>query len=658
MTRAGLRARVVPSSCHDAERSYLKFLCAVFCLGLVWASGSSPALAGGADIARQWVARARTLHLENHPTWRRLLADQARGEPSLPYHSSVISPGFFLSAEGRTDSAAELEATLRALAQDADPTRPDAHAQCRFRGRWVWLRNQLDLGDSGIAIPACPELDNWADSAHPESISLVYATGYLRNPASYYGHTLLKINSAKTGKTRLEDQAVNFGAILPGGDGLITYVAKGFFGGYEAGFTNARYYNHTHDYGENELRDLWEYRLNLSAEETELLVGHAWEMLGQKYVYYFANRNCAYRMAELLEIVEGIDAVPDTRYWSVPQALVQKLASVRRNGRSLLGPPSYLPSRQSRLYQRYAALDGQQRQLLDRAIRDGDVLESSEFSSIPLSGQQALLDVLLDYYRYLASRAPADGDAYSQQYRQVLRMRYRLPPGSAAMELGLPVAPDQGRKPSLLSAGYTHNDRLGDGALLRLRPVFYDALDSGGGHVPFASLSMLEFELAHFSGKVNLRNLSLLKIESFNLQATGLPGDQGRAWYLDVGARPLDLACTACTTPRVRGGLGYSQTLLDSRMLLSATFGLGLSSSFQGSGMLFSESRLQLGADLRGALRAHVELKYLDYPSSSAFDHSVAGFQIRYAPVRDWDLRLSIEKDEAREARVYLGYYW
>jgi len=66
------------------------------------------------------------------------------------------------------------------------------------------------------------------------SVSLVYATGYLGNPASYYGHVLLKINSDGDTQTALEDQAINFGAIIPDNEGMVSYILKGLMGGYES----------------------------------------------------------------------------------------------------------------------------------------------------------------------------------------------------------------------------------------------------------------------------------------------------------------------------------------------------------------------------------------------------------------------------------------
>ena len=61
-------------------------------------------------------------------------------------------------------------------------------------------------------------------------------------------------------------------------------------------------------------------------------------------------------MAELLEIVEGVDAVPSTKYWSLPQSFVQKASRSSIQGESLIEGVKYTPSRQSQLFSRFKRL--------------------------------------------------------------------------------------------------------------------------------------------------------------------------------------------------------------------------------------------------------------------------------------------------------------
>ena len=134
----------------------------------------------------------------------------------------------------------------------------------------------------------CPAYRAYAVNGEIESVSLVYATGYLSNPASFYGHILLKFNTrGGVLANELLDQSVNYGAAVPRGENPVVYILKGLFGGYDATFSNQQFFRFNHAYAENELRDLWEYVLRLHPDEIDQLVAHSWELLGRNFDYYF-----------------------------------------------------------------------------------------------------------------------------------------------------------------------------------------------------------------------------------------------------------------------------------------------------------------------------------------------------------------------------------
>lgn len=300
-----------------------------------------------------------------------------------------------------TDPRAELAATLVALAQPGDGD-PDSHAQCRFPARRRWLAERLG---PALALPArdCPKFEQWTRGSTVGSVSIVFATGYLGNPASYYGHALLKLNYASDpGRTRLQDASVNFGAILTGNDDPVSYMLKGVFGGYDGGFSDVQYHFHEHNYGENELRDLWEYRLDLPADAVTLIVGHAWEVLGQRYGYYFFRQNCAFRMAEIVQVAEGIEFIPPGLPWTIPQAMLQDLASSRLAGRPLVVDVTRHPSRQTRFYERHGSLDGHEARVMSAVVNGEEAVNEPAFRALTTDAQRAVLDTLIDYYQFVA----------------------------------------------------------------------------------------------------------------------------------------------------------------------------------------------------------------------------------------------------------------
>jgi hypothetical protein len=138
------------------------------------------------------IRQAEAKQLASHPYWVALL--HYRSTVLGGVKSEIVSPEFFLSPLGATDPQAELRATLEALAAPPGDA-PDQHARCRFVARYKWLRQSLDW--RGVEVPEtpCPLYQAYTHRNQIESLSLVYATGYLSNPASFYGHILLKFNT-------------------------------------------------------------------------------------------------------------------------------------------------------------------------------------------------------------------------------------------------------------------------------------------------------------------------------------------------------------------------------------------------------------------------------------------------------------------------------
>ncbi|MBL8523628.1 MAG: DUF4105 domain-containing protein, partial [Betaproteobacteria bacterium] len=213
--------------------------------------------------------------LAAEPTWIRLGHYEPDSSVSSGWQSAIHSSDFFLHADGRINPRLELEATLAAFAIPP-ANENEQHAQCRFPARWHWLRSKIGA-HAAFAMPVkCNAFNAWTRSGNIESLSVVLASGYLGNPASYYGHTLLKFNfKGDQGQTRLMDISVNYGAIVEKNDGPFTYIAKSLSGGYDGGFSHIQFYFHNHNYGNIELRDLWEYKIDLPANEVDLIVAHA-----------------------------------------------------------------------------------------------------------------------------------------------------------------------------------------------------------------------------------------------------------------------------------------------------------------------------------------------------------------------------------------------
>ena len=609
------------------------------------------------SYAHKSISNETISRLSSHKVWHKLLFYEKDESQRNGYLSAVHSPTFFLSKDGKSDSTAELLSTIDAFSQPA-VTNTNQHAQCRFRGRFIWLKKEIPAINS-LRTVNCPDYNDWSISNSVESVSIIFATGYLGNPASYYGHTLLKLNSDKSNsRTKLEDISVNFGAIIPRNEGIASYIVKGMFGGYDAGFSHIGYYYHDYNYGENELRDLWEYELDLTDFQLQLVLGHTWESLGKKYTYYFLDKNCVYRMAELLEVIDGVDIIPDNSLWIIPQALLQKMVKGKINNRSLIKRISYYPSRQSRLYSRYQSLSEMEKDTVAREIDEHATLTSTIYNSINLKSKQRVLDTLIDYYQYLRDPEELGADPKNTAYRKVLTERFTLPPGNHSLLTSTDNSPHLGRKPTLLQVGVTHNDRLKSGIRMRFRPAYYDALDSDGGHIANSMLSMAELEITALKGDIRINRFHIVKIESINANSTGLPGDRSFAWKLNLGMREAANDCIRqCLVTSLQGSMGYTFPIR-AGFLLGGFFGGALQESFFGQGPVVATASIFSDFDSGYGFKTRISAEHSAYAFGSASSRNNIRLESHYQYNSDYGLRVYFEQSDAFEVGFSLSKYF
>lgn len=595
--------------------------------------------------------------LASDPGWLRLVHYEVDGDSPSGWRSAIHSDGFFLAGPaGMTDPRAELAATLAALAQPPGDD-PDQHPQCRFPARRQWLAERL--GPTPVLpVRRCPQFEQWTRGASVASVSIVFATGYLGNPASYYGHALLKLNYARdAGRTRLQDASVNFGAILTGNDDPLSYMLKGVFGGYEGGFSDVQYHFHEHNYGENELRDLWEYRLDLPADAVALIVGHAWEVLGQRYDYYFFRKNCAFRMAEIVQVAEGVEFIPPGLPWTIPQAMLQSLAASRLDGRPVVAEITRHPSRQTRFYERHGGLAADEARVVTAIASDAERLDGASFRALTADARGAVLDTLIDYYQFVADPAERASGRVHPRYAEALAMRYRLPPGERPLPPARLPPPHAGRPPSWAQLGWLHGSDFGSAWLLRLRPAYYDALDAGSGHVPNAALAMGDLQVRVGAAGARIHAFDLVAIESVNPGRTGLPGDRGEAWRLRFGVEPRRPGCDECLVARLQGDIGRGRQLSE-RLYAALHAGGAIHEARDGDGPGF----VRVSADVIARPWPMVAVR-LGYEQRVPVDSGRRPFGIGRAELRvatgaRSDVRVRHEQAGGAVTSVAVGLYW
>jgi hypothetical protein len=262
---------------------------------LCFAAENGPA-AERTGVPKGLLEDARRQRLAEHPEWRRLLHYR---KTLFGTKSEVDGRAFFFSKRGRRDSSAELEATLAAFFAPA-PEDPDAAAACRFPARFEWLKKNLDIESTVLPAPSCPKLEGWLAGLNAGSLSVVYASAYLNNPASMYGHTFLRVRRAGQEEPVAHlDYTINFAAETAESSGII-FAARGLLGLYPGKFTTSPYYFKVQRYNNIEGRDLWEYDLALDHEQVRRVILHLWETRDTHFAYFFLNQNCSYQPLALL----------------------------------------------------------------------------------------------------------------------------------------------------------------------------------------------------------------------------------------------------------------------------------------------------------------------------------------------------------------------
>jgi hypothetical protein len=447
-------------------------------------------------LAERLIASADARGLADSRLWHTLLHYE-RGFVGSKVESLADGARFFFAPDGRTNPRAELAATIRAFADSSARTVDGEIPRCAFPARFRFLAEQLDLDPATMPAASCETYDRWIAGMRPSGATLVFPEAYLNNPASMFGHTLLRIDAE--GETAGRDMlayAVNFAAET-GTDGGASFAVKGISGFYPGYFTVLPYYEKLEQYGDWENRDIWEYRLNLTREETLRMLEHVWELRAVSFPYYFFDDNCSYHLLAVLEVARpSLRLTGDFPLWVIPVDTVRTVAEKQ----GLVADVHWRPSPATRL-RHSATLATQQERALARAVSAGELApDAPELDALAPDRRGFVLTLAYDdlRYRYL------DGDVSEEASRPlslaILRSISRAGPADAdspspGNEPQTPGArPEEGHPSTRLSiAGGVRND---DGFVeLRLRPVFHGLTDPVGGYPPGAEIVIMESAL-------------------------------------------------------------------------------------------------------------------------------------------------------------------
>jgi len=257
--------------------------------------------------------------------------------------STILSNDFFLSEKGSSQPIEELRATIKAYDQPF-LNNANAHPQCRYPARYLWLSKKVHLDNYEKIPKQCKLLNHWELPSKAHSISLVFVSGFLGNPASAFGHSFIKVNDKNDDPTMndLMDTTISYGAILPKKYSMLSYIFNGITGGYQGKYSNKYYYMDDIVYSNSEFREMWDYELALSSFQKDLILLHFWELTNQKFEYYFFNRNCGYKVSEMIELVQDDKIIENANIWYAPMETFNKVEEINQKRKIIEKSSIYL----------------------------------------------------------------------------------------------------------------------------------------------------------------------------------------------------------------------------------------------------------------------------------------------------------------------------
>ena len=442
-----------------------------------------------------YLDKASISKLAQKPYWHTLLHSNKN-------ISEVDSKNFFLSGDGDTNPKSELEATLKSFfsIQKDD----DNNTLCRFPARAAWLKKELNI--SSYPDATCKEYNKWLKRVDPQSATLIFPYAHINSPASMFGHTFIRINSSF--KSELLTYAVNYAANT-GDDGGFSFAIKGLFGGYKGVYSVLPYTEKLKEYRDADMRDIWEYNLNLTPQETLMMTKHIWELKDIYSYYFFFDENCSYKMLWLLEVARDGIKLRDKFHLQInPPETIYAIENAK-----LVKSKSYRASKRTTILAYEDALSGLQR---DRALKIANqemlpsyILDIDE----NLTKKQYTLEAAAQLIEYKHLKGDIDLDTYRKLYRQTLSTRAMLGKGEK-IKVKTPPNPDEGHRAYKTSfkIGARDNELLNT---LGFRYAYHDIVDNDIGFLKGTKITFFDTELSYDTKDIYLEKLSILSLASY-----------------------------------------------------------------------------------------------------------------------------------------------
>lgn len=480
--------------------------------------------------------------------WLRLL----HYEKSLfgKYLSEVDGGNFFLDPKGQIRPDKELATFKKKLSETHVAN--DDHVYCRFPARFKWLKKQEpDTVDPKLE---CPKLEAFRKRVSAKSISIVFSSYYMGNPASSFGHTFIRFgktqNSATKGSTHSEllDTGVNFGAVTNGA-GAVVYAIGGLTGLFIGTFNTVPYYYKVREYNDYETRDLWSYQLEMSQDEIDMVVDHVWELGHTHFDYYFLTENCSYHVLTILEAAKPeinlLQHLPG--FYIIPSATLKALDKEK-----LIKSVTFRPAPSTLFDYLISGATSEEKGLVKKLVEDPKtpVNLTDERKVLVYDSAISLVD-----YKYAKEILKEEPEAQGiKQPLLIARSKVPLRSEDPDFSFKLQDAPHLGHGIKRVSlGGVSENDHIGTDFALRF--AFHDFLDFQTAYPQRSKLEVGHISLRTFGDDLQLREVILADARSLGRWDMFT---QSSSWKVRLGQWQTRRDKRDFSTQGVLGGYGYS----------------------------------------------------------------------------------------------------
>ena len=497
----------------------------------------------------------------------------------------------------------------------------------------------------------CEEYLKWIENGDITSISFMYVTGYLKNPASFFGHTLLKFNRGLGNQNQsLLERSLNYGAET-NNDAALPYVVKGLIGKYKAALQEESFFRLSAEYQEFQMRDIFEYRLSLSDYQKNIILSYTYEMQFREYDYYFLADNCAYRINRILGLALGDEPMPKTP-WKAP---IDLLINIHDSG--LVTDIIYYPSQTTKMIASIKSLSTQDKEIFYSVLKGKpdqyENLERLETTSVKLAA--------IEYLNYSKLKAYKKNDEITLQDIDRARKKILLginPQKSfKKKKAALTAFPHEINRPTRISYNALQIEGGKVAHSFVLRGANFELLDKDKTKKTRSEFVFLSPKITYFDDELLFDELIFFKILSLNDLGVKIPNERNISWGIDISRKNLSKSCYPCSISSLTGTIGKSIYLNNSSTFYSLLDG-SVHQSRNDSGNISAKIRVGFLFDIKNA-KINVGFKKNKFEKNDKFNEKSSFIEIKLNVSKNYDFSISyVDSNKKSYSSISLNKYF